>query len=341
MRLFFRSTHLLLPIYLTMRSKLTVFDNRLLRGPSVSIYIGPELTLFTISKRLLLYYSNEICSRFLTTDYQTNGKDFIYLPSLDLDAFAHLHRYMFSSKLEVLNHLLSRHSIRQHNVGNDVGDRIIETIKDTCLILCRIYNQVSFLGIGRRVHETVLAELRKATKSALEIGKNTPLTTASILEAHDGFLASKGDETYPLWQFILQEMSAAFSRTPRLVLEDFADCLLIEGFKEAVGSSMHARIMQTVFTREAPLKGKGKACCGAILVNQALNVVKGYDVGNEEMEEGNEKGLEERKCDAEDEEVVGHDMVLRGRKRDRDADSDDDLSYHSIMTDTVSSANPT
>ena len=197
---------------------IVIHHHRLLRGPSASIYVGPELIEFTLSKRLLIYFS-PVAANALATSYEETGENTMELIEHDPDAFFYLHRWLYTGKVGVLGHYLSPSSdspsskspspsssagMMLDGVEDSEGDdknvfedsdsdtetptplkkkkSISSGLPHACTTLCRLSYLVSTLNMPHHLQSLIISELRDACLRSREMNYPSPITPAKIQE---------------------------------------------------------------------------------------------------------------------------------------------------------------
>ena len=193
---------------------------RLLRGPGVDVFVGPERIQFSMPKSLLLHYSRVARSAFAQHCDGKHFKEFaenvLNLPEHAPETFEFLLKWMYQGQTEIVEYCQAIF---------ESTDRGKDGLEAALLLLCRVYILADYLDI-EEVMASVMEELGEVKLPAIdrEFSAIGPDVIKTVL-----WNTFEGSQ---LQKFILSEF------TRRLVynmngrpIEDFQECFAeIEGF---------------------------------------------------------------------------------------------------------------
>ena len=184
----------------------------MLSGPSATVIVGPERTVFTVPMALLFHFS-DFAIKALTGHFREGAGNTILLPETDPRAFGLFVAYMYQGKLQI------RDFCRRKSPAW-MGDEY-EALTDTCLLLCRFYVMVDFLQCRHwcRVQWEVVQQLKGVMNEAREMEMSTPMLPDTFLEV---MRVIKRDSM--LAMLILQDLRDEFAKMYRRRIADYENC---------------------------------------------------------------------------------------------------------------------
>ena len=116
---------------------------------------------------------------------------------------------------------------------------------ELCKLLCRTWLVVDKLHIDLLI-SSVLQDLRNILQHTRNMGFVTPITPGTIFGVFDRV----GTENR-LWELLMKEMSAAFTRKPRPLFAKYQGCFEeIEAFRSSVSAAMADAVCKVVYDKQ-------------------------------------------------------------------------------------------
>lgn len=115
-------------------------------------------------------------------------------------------------------------------------------VVEACTMLVRVHHLCTVLGITGPFRLTVDIQLQLATRLAEGLGMSTPLSGEVVMETYEA-MVDRSEQTSDLWDFILNELGSAFSRSPSPHWDEYKECFLIPSLNKRVFEQMHGRIV--------------------------------------------------------------------------------------------------
>lgn len=197
---------------------------RLLQGPSVDVYVGPENTQFSVPKNLLFHYSKMARGSFGQHRGNTHFKEYdenaLCLPEHAPETFEFVLKWMYQNKLGVLEYC---------KVLFTSQGKANEGVEAAFLLLCRMYILADYMEITEII-ERVMGELGAALRSHTD-PKSSPIGPDAVKTV---FRNTSGGS--PLQELILINLAESLrynsnGRPIEMYAECFSEC---EGFGAAI-----------------------------------------------------------------------------------------------------------
>ena len=200
------------------------------RALTVIVGSGEESQAFVLPYLLLRYYSDIL--PLLVEHEEKSDQLLLRLPD-DLPAVFGL----VANWIHTENYNLP--------IAEDLGSTGRKDRVEVCKLLCRTWLVVDKLHIDL-LKASVLQDLRNILQHTRNMGFVTPITPGTIFGVFDRI----GTENR-LWELLMKEMSAAFTRKPRPLFAKYQGCFEeIEAFRSTVSAAMAEAVCKVVYDKQ-------------------------------------------------------------------------------------------